>query len=708
MTLKKTYPKIVLMIISSSVFFALLYLALYGYTAQVEKQVYENSSKQFEDEVKELLLLESKPISMTINNDTNWDEFVDFISTKDFHWFDETITNELGIYKADYFGVYGTDKKIITHSGTSKIKSIEFIPKQAMERLDKLGYERFYMKIPEGIVEVFGASIHPSNDPFKKKTKPFGYFFVVRILDTPFFIDLKRLTHSEISFVTANQEIAIDKHKLLATIELKDCQKKNVARLLFKRDFDVYFENTMNLLYLIIFTFFINLIIMLLYSKRLVNYPLDLIIRILETGNKTTIKELQATSGEFKHIGDLFEENSNQREQLEKAKEKAEESDKLKTSFLTNLSHEIRTPMNAILGFSDLLDEKDLKEEVRSEYLGVIRKSGANLVSIIDDLIEMSKIDANQIIPKYSSVNLESCINELYETLKITIPQSQKIDFYLIKNHKTENCNVLTDEIKLKQIIVNLVTNAIKFTNQGFVAFGYEIDEQNQMIKFTVKDTGLGIDANKHKYIFDRFKRIEGDMSIKAGGLGLGLAISKAYVEMLDGTINLESNVGEGSTFYFYIPLKINRINKKTTVPIRNAKGSNKEESMTVLIAEDDNINFLLLEKTMRSKKYTIIRAKNGQEAIDICLKNPSIDVVLMDIKMPVMDGFEAFKEIKRVFPQLPIIAQTAFASIEDKEKIEQMGFFGYITKPINKEKLFDRIEKAFERNKVENIESRV
>lgn len=697
MTQKKTYPKIVLMIISSSVFFALLYLALYGYTAQVEKQVYENSSKQFGDEVKELMLLDSKPISTAINNDTNWDEFVNFIKTKDFHWFDETITNELGIYKVDHFGVYGIDKKIITHSGTAKIKSIDFIPKHAMDRLDKLGYERFYMKIPDGIIEVFGASIHHSNDPFKKKTKPFGYFFAVRVLDTPFFIDLKKLTHSEISFVTANQEMGIEKHKVLATIELKDCQNKNVARLLFKRDFGVHFEKTMNLLYLIIIAFFINLILMLLYSKRLINHPLDLIIRILETGNRNTIKELQATSGEFKHIGDLFEENRNQREQLEKAKEKAEESDKLKTSFLTNLSHEIRTPMNAILGFSDLLDEKDLKEEERSEYLGVIRNSGANLVSIIDDLIEMSKIDANQIKPKYSSVNLESLISELYETIKITIPQSQQIDFYIIKNHKTENFNVLTDEIKLKQIIVNLVTNAIKFTDQGYIAFGYEIDKVNQMIKFTVKDTGLGIDANKHKYIFDRFKRIEGDMSIKAGGLGLGLAISKAYVDMLDGTINLESNIGKGSIFYFSIPLKINRFNKKAAIPICNIVDINIEESMTVLIAEDDNINFLLLEKILKFKKYKIIRARNGQEAIDICLKNLSIDVVLMDIKMPVKDGFEAFKEIQRAFPQLPIIAQTAFASIDDKEKIEQMGFFGYITKPIDKEKLIYKIEKAFE-----------
>jgi CheY-like chemotaxis protein/two-component sensor histidine kinase len=356
--------------------------------------------------------------------------------------------------------------------------------------------------------------------------------------------------------------------------------------------------------------------------------------------------------------------------------------------------------MNAILGFSDLLDQNDLKEVERSEYLNIIRKSGSNLVSIIDDLIEMSKIDANQITPNYSSVNLESCSNELYETLKITIPQSQKIDFFIIENHKPTNYCVLTDEIKLKQIMINLITNAIKFTNQGFVAFGYVIDEENETIKFTVKDSGLGIDATKHKYIFDRFKRIDGDMSIKAGGLGLGLAISKAYVEMLGGTIMLESNIGKGSVFSFSIPLKINHINEKITLPICNKVVSNEEERGIVLIAEDDNINFLLLEKAMRSKRYIVLRAKNGQEAVAICIKNRDIDVILMDIKMPVMDGFEAFEKIKAFRPELPIIAQTAFASIDDKERIEEMGFFGYITKPINKEKIFDTIEKAFEVNK--------
>jgi signal transduction histidine kinase/CheY-like chemotaxis protein len=705
MTLKKTYPKILLLIFSSSVFFILLYSSLYYYTRQLEKQVYRNSSKQFDNEVNELLELDGKPISVAINNDTNWDEFVKFITTRDSSWFNETITNEIDIYKADYFGVYDINKKFLIHSATAKIKSFNFIPKLAMDKLDKLGYDRFYMKIPEGIVEVFGASIHPSNDPLKNKTKPSGYFFVVRVLDVGFLKNLERLTNSEINFAAIGKENESDKHKIFATIELRDCQNRAVAELLFKRNFEVYFEKTINILYLIIIGFFVNLIVVLIYARRWVYGPLDLVARILETGNKKAIKLLKSSTGEFRHIGGLFEENSNQRKQLEKAKAKAEESDKLKSSFLTNLSHEIRTPMNAILGFTDLLKGKDLSLEERSEYLNIISKSGTNLVSIIDDLIEMSKIDANQIAPNYSNVNLESCLYELYETVKVTIPESRKIDFFIIENHNPATYNIVTDETKLKQIIINLITNAVKFTDKGFVSFGYLIDEENEIIKFTIKDSGLGIDKKKHQYIFDRFKRIDGDMSIKAGGLGLGLAISKAYVEMLGGVISLESNIGKGSIFSFSIPLKISKGDKKEIQPIYYIADDLETESGTILIAEDDNINFLLFKKIMQLKKHTIIRAVNGQEAVDICSNNSNIDLVLMDIKMPVMNGFEAFEKIQTFRPELPIIAQTAYSSTGDKKKIEQMGFFGYITKPINKEKLFDMIEKAFQVNKEKMIE---
>ena len=696
---KKTYPKILFLFLSSSLFFIILYFALYNYTKKVEKQVYSASNEQFYSEVKNLMNLDTKPIIVAINNDSNWDEFVNFIKTRDANWYNETIGNELDIYKVDYLGAYDIDGNFIIRNASSKIKSVDFVPKQAMVKLKTSGLSKFYMKIPEGIIEVVGASIHPSNDPLKNKTKPSGYFFVVRLLDINFIKNLENLTNSKINFIDNIKKPELEEHHISASIDLKDSQGKVTTKLYFKRDFDVYFENTLNILYLIIIAFIINLGINLIYTRKWVYSPLDLITRILETGDRKAIQELKLTTGEFRYIGNLFEENNNQKKELIKSKLKAEESDRLKSSFLANLSHEIRTPMNAINGFTDLLINTKLNEQEKLEYLKVIDKSGRNLVSIIDDLIEMSKIESNQITPNFTNINIESCINELYETINITIPKSKQINFKVIQSLHPAKLNIVADEVKLKQVLVNLINNAIKFTDEGYVAFGYEIVDENAKIIFRIEDTGLGIDENNHKHIFDRFKRVDSDASIKAGGLGLGLAISKAYVEMMGGTITLESVVERGSVFSFSIPLVYVKDPRIIVRSINSQNVSKGKEVGTILVAEDDNINFLLFQKIIQLRNYNVVRAINGQEAIDICINNPEIDLVLMDIKMPVMNGFEALEKIKVIRPKLIVIAQTAYSSREDEEKIFKSGFYGYITKPIDREKLFEIIDDVF-RNK--------
>lgn len=693
---KTTYPKILFLFLSSSVFFIILYFALYNYTKKVEKQVYTTSNEQFYSEVKNLLILDTKPITVAINNDTNWDEFVNFIKTRDANWYNETIGNEIDIYKVDYLGAYDIDGNFIIRIASPKIKSIDFLPKKAMVELKTSGLSKFYMKIPEGIIEVVGASIHPSNDPLKNKTKPSGYFFVVRLLDINFLKNLENLTNSKVSFIDNIEKSDLGEHHIYATIDLKDSEGKVITKLFFRRAFDVYFENMLNILYLIIVAFFLNLGVNLIFTRKWVYSPLDLMTRILETGDRKAIQELKLTTGEFRHIGNLFEENNNQKKELIKAKLEAEEGDRLKSSFLANLSHEIRTPMNAINGFTDLLINTKLTEEEKIEYLKVIDKSGRNLVSIIDDLIEMSKIESNQITPNFTSINLESCVNELYETIKITISKSKEINFKVVKSLHPATHNIIVDETKLKQVLINLVTNAIKFTDKGFVAFGYEVDEKNAKILFRIEDTGLGIDKDNHKQIFDRFKRVDSDFSIKAGGLGLGLAISKAYVEMMGGTITLESVIEKGSVFSFYIPLVYDKNPKIIVRSINSSEVSKGNEVGTILVAEDDNLNFLLFQKIIQLRNYNVIRAINGQEAVDICIKNPNIDLLLMDIKMPVMNGFEALEKIKVIRPKLIVIAQTAYSSSEDEAKIYKAGFYGYITKPINREKLFEIIDNVF------------
>lgn len=693
MTLKKTSPKILFLIVSSSVVFLLLYAVLFYYINETEKEAYRNSVELFESKVSTLLLLESKPILTAINNDTNWDEFVDFISTKDKTWYDETISNELKIYGADYLGVYDANKQFMMRTPTPIIKTLDFIPKQSMTYLDKVGIGKFYLRIPEGIVEVTGATIHASDDPFKNKTKTSGYFFAARLINAKFIKNLEHITSSKIKILGFKEVVPEQRHVVSSVYSLKDSENKLIGRFLFERKFEVYFENTLNILYAIIVVFVLYLIISILYTQKLVYRPLYLVRKALERGSKSAIDELKKTTGEFSYIGNLFEENSNQKIALINAKIKAEEGDLLKASFLANLSHEIRTPMNAINGFTELLLNTEIDEKERVEYLNVIQNNGKNLVSIIDDLIEMSKIDSNQIAPNFSEINLESCIVELYKTVKVTIPKSKPVKFKLVKSSLPAEYNIITDEIKLKQIIINLLTNAIKYTDEGLVTFSYEIDEKEELVHFTIEDTGAGIDEDQHKHVFDRFKRVENDKSIKVGGLGLGLSISKAYIEILGGAINLKSEVGVGSTFYFSIPLKYAKAEHIIVKPIRE-KESVKSKNKVILIAEDDNINFLLFQKMMQNKGYEIIRAHDGQEAVDICINNSNIDLVLMDIKMPVMNGFEAIEQIRPIRPQLPIIAQTAYSSSEDKVKITKAGFDDYITKPLNRERLFELIDK--------------
>jgi signal transduction histidine kinase/ActR/RegA family two-component response regulator len=697
LTLKlTTYSKLVLLIIGICSLFILLFLSLYLYTAQQEKDVFKVNSDRYRTEVNRLFDFNSKTQIVTVNDLTYWDALVNFTKVKDTTWFNNHIVNEFPTYEVDYIGVYDLRRKLIAKSSSSNLKTKDFIPKQAMMHLYKTKFSRFYMHVPEGVIEVFGGTIHSSNDPKKLKTKPSGYMFLARLLDQKFLKNLEAISSSKIQLLNSGEANIVGIKKVTSVIKLRDSDNLAIAELLYERPSYLNFERSKELLLIIVITTLVGLVSAIYYSRKWVYRPLKLVTNILETDREISINHLKKEPGEFGYIGNLFEDHRKNRFQLEKAKEKAEENDKLKSTFLANLSHEIRTPMNAIIGFSDLLLDKNLSEELKKKYLLIIKNSGKSLVSIIEDLIEMSKIDAKQIVPKYKSLNLEKCMYELYSTLKVTIPEDKNIDFYLLKNTvKLEN-SILTDEVKLKQIIVNLLTNAIKFTDNGHVAFGYSIQYEKQLLEFKIEDTGIGINKNDLKVVFDRFRRVEEDYSISLSGLGLGLSISKAYVEMLGGRITVESVYGKGSVFKFTIPLiydKVAAVSGLMEEEILN----NGTESKTILVAEDDNINFLLLKTILEKENHLVLRARNGQEVVDISAANSNVDLIFMDIKMPILDGYEAFERIKMDKPDLIIIAQTAHSSSEVKERILKAGFSGYITKPLDKEKIFEAINKVFQ-----------
>lgn len=377
------------------------------------------------------------------------------------------------------------------------------------------------------------------------------------------------------------------------------------------------------------------------------------------------------------------------------AKEKAEESDRLKTAFLHNISHEVRTPMNAIIGFSGLLGEPTIASEKQVQFIDIITQSCYQLLGIITDIISIATIEAGQESTAEERVDLNMIMKQTYELFR---PKCQAKGLTLVSENLLLHDEVLiiSDETKLIQILTKLLDNAIKFTREGYVNFGYSVNEKE--IEFYVEDTGIGISPEMQQEIFKHFSQVESTGAREFGGSGLGLSISKAYVELLGGEVWLKSELGKGSTFYFTIPYKktTGKIAAAGTHSIAEVE-TDKTLAKTLLIVEDEESNYRLLEEIFASMNLNLLWAKNGEEAISIS-KEREVDLILMDLKMPVMDGFEATLRIKDFKPNLPIIAQTAYTSDFDKSQALLCGCIDYISKPIKRELLISKITENLSR----------
>lgn len=403
------------------------------------------------------------------------------------------------------------------------------------------------------------------------------------------------------------------------------------------------------------------------------------------TGTLIEINKQKLLLGSIRDISEIVKYEN----ELIAAKEKAEESDRLKSAFLMNVSHEIRTPMNGILGFIDLLDQPELAEEERRSFINIVNKSGERLLNTINDIVEISKIEIGDIKLVSEEVNTEDIMHYHLNFFKLQA-EGKRIELKISKLIRGTQAIIKTDKQKLDGILMNLIRNAIKFTSNGTIEIGNYIE--NDRIYFYVSDSGRGIPIDKQEAIFDRFVQVELGNTRAYEGSGIGLSIVKAYVNALNGDIVVKSELGVGSTFLFSLPYVT--AGTKSNTPEKTEYDEIIPMKHTLLVVEDDEVNFYFLENIL-SKEFKLLHAEDGQEALQLFNDNPGISLVLMDIKMPgVYDGFDITRKIREVNTQIPVIAQTAYAMESDKIKALEAGCDDYISKPYSQVELNKLIKK--------------
>ncbi|MGQ7870383.1 ATP-binding protein [Sunxiuqinia sp. sy24] len=398
--------------------------------------------------------------------------------------------------------------------------------------------------------------------------------------------------------------------------------------------------------------------------------------------------------------------------ELVKAKERAEEGERLKSAFLANMSHEIRTPMNGILGFTELLKASKLSEKKRQKYIGIVEESGVRMLSIINDIISISKIESEQVEISISDTNVNKQLEYIYRFFKLEA-EKKKLHLSFKTGLSDDEANVNIDREKVYAVLTNLVKNSIKFTAEGSVKFGYQKKEND--LEFFVTDTGSGISEHNKEIVFERFRQENDALSRFHEGAGLGLAISKAYVEMLGGKIWIARGTEKttknnqptehGTTICFTLPFHPVKKPEEKDAPILNGDATKiPKRKIKILIAEDDEISGLLLTKMIENITEEFHKVTTGKEAVAACRNDSDIDLILMDISMPEMNGYEAARQIRQFNKKVVIIAQTAHALYGDKEKAIAAGCNDYASKPLNMTALSKMIDRCYQKTERQTV----
>ena len=413
-----------------------------------------------------------------------------------------------------------------------------------------------------------------------------------------------------------------------------------------------------------------------------------------------SVKWIEILASDFSHDPDIdgflgsFHDITRQkqnREKLVELKEKAEESDHLKSAFLANMSHEIRTPLNGIVGFIDLLSKPNIPEKQREQFTKLVKTSSDRLISTIDDILGVSKIDTGQCEKHPGEIEIDELLKGLYGFFQ-PYAAEKGLSLQIVENpHRTVR-SFSSDKGKLESILSHFIKNAIKFTEEGFVKFG--VKESGNQLVFFVTDSGIGIPREKQEVIFDRFSQVNMDYQRQFEGSGLGLSIAEGYCDILGGKMWVESQMGQGSTFYFALDYEAPF---EDVVPRQEFQSLNeKSAGDLVLVAEDDEASFVYLEEVLTMNGFRVIHASNGEVAVRLARENPEIGLILMDVKMPVLNGCEATKQIKAFNASVPVVAQTAYANPGELEKMKLAGCDDYLTKPIHSEEVLKCVFEKF------------
>ncbi|MFW5699698.1 MAG: ATP-binding protein [Bacteroidota bacterium] len=384
-----------------------------------------------------------------------------------------------------------------------------------------------------------------------------------------------------------------------------------------------------------------------------------------------------------------------EQKRLLKAKEKAEAADRLKSAFLANMSHEIRTPMNGILGFAELLKDEESSAAEKEEFVDIIIRNGNHLLNLINDIVDISKIEAQQIVIKKTKLDIDELLDDLfvfYENHNYNL-NGNKVQLFLSKSSNVSNSTMIADKVRLRQVLSNLIDNALKFTDQGKVEFGYREDNPG-MLTFFVEDTGSGISEEDKKIIFQRFRQADTIIQKPLNGTGLGLSISQALVELMGGEISVSSKLGKGTVFSFTLPRISAFENYPENEPIRAGFSSTNWKGKKILIVEDNTDSYRFLQTILEPFGPVVSHVSEGRKAVQMAIGVDPPDIILMDIHLPDLDGLQATQEILRINKNIPIIAQTAFSFAEDREQCLQAGCIDYISKPIDRDKIITLIDK--------------